>query len=37
MDINPVVTALASLTVLLSIIVIVVLEKKFTIHKYLEM
>jgi ABC-type spermidine/putrescine transport system, permease component II len=37
LDINPVVTALAGLTVILSFIVIFVLEKKFVIHKYLEM
>ncbi|WP_019533338.1 ABC transporter permease [Paenibacillus ginsengihumi] len=37
LDINPVVTALAGLTIMLSFIVIFVLEKKFAIHKYLEM
>jgi len=37
LDINPVVTALASLTVILSFGLIVLLEKRFKIHKYLEM
>jgi ABC-type spermidine/putrescine transport system permease subunit II len=37
MDINPIITALASVTVIASFILIVVLEKKFKIHQYLEM
>jgi len=37
MDINPVVTALASITVVLSFAMVLLLEKKFMIHKYLEM
>lgn len=37
MDINPVVTALASLTVIVSFILLVWFEKKYQIHKYLEM
>ncbi|UFJ41846.1 ABC transporter permease [Brevibacillus humidisoli] len=37
MDINPVVTALASVTVIVSFVLIVLLEKRFKIHKYLEM
>ena len=37
MDINPIITALASVTVIASFILIVVLEKKCKIHKYLEM
>jgi putative spermidine/putrescine transport system permease protein len=36
LDINPIVTALASVTVVVSFIVIVVSEKLFNIHKYLE-
>ncbi|WP_274364766.1 ABC transporter permease [Paenibacillus thermotolerans] len=37
MDINPVVTALAGLTVIVSIAIVLILEKKFAIHEYLEM
>lgn len=37
MDINPVVTALSSVSVILSFILIIVLEKKLKIHKYLEL
>lgn len=37
MDINPIITALASVTVIASFVLIVILEKKFKIHKYLEM
>lgn len=36
LDINPVVTALSSVTVILSFILVFILEKKFKVHKYLE-
>ncbi len=36
-DINPIVTALAGVFVIISAILIVILEKKFKIHRYLEM
>lgn len=36
LDINPVVTALAGLTIIVSTLLIVILEKKFRIHRYLE-
>lgn len=37
LDINPVVTALSSITVILSFILVIFMEKKFKIHQYLDM
>lgn len=37
MDINPVVTALASVTVIISLALIIFLEKRFKVHRFLEM
>ena len=36
MDINPVVTALSSISVVISLVLIAILEKKLKIHRYLE-
>lgn len=37
LDINPVVTALSSITVILSFLLVIIMEKKFKIHQYLDM